>query len=429
MNWTLGILILPFLGATAGLVFWSRPRVVQGVALLAAAATLIGLASGAAQGDDPATTVLMLVIALAALLAVLGQQRTGQASLSLVVTLVFLGLSLGGLSIGRPVTLMVLGGLMGTLALLLSWRAMRQSDSLVWGAVAWLGIGILAQAASVVLSGGTAAVMQLIVCAVLLPLFPFHAAFVGSLSSLPGTLPAFLVVLLPGLGWHGLAPILAEVPAPIAGAVAPLALCGALYVALRASVQVHLSRTLASVTVVLIALIWWHVSATGKASPEAGWYLYLVTLASSGLLLAAHQLDARYGALSLDKLQGLARPMPRFATLVGLLLMAAMGLPIFGVFSGFLAMMAAAPLPLEKSMMVVLLIWLAVSVLLVALLQRLLFRQASPDLIHRDLAPSEMVALVLIIGILAVAGMVPADVLWHDQGGATVVTIQKEGRP
>ena len=246
---------------------------------------------------------------------------------------------------------------------------------------------------------------------------------------MPGTLPAFLVVLLPGLGWHGLAPIIADVPASLTETLVPLALCGALYVAIRASVQIHLSRTLAAITTVQIALVWWHVGVTGAALPETGWYLSVVTLASSGLLLAAHLLDVRYGSMSLGRLQGLARPMPRFATLVGLLLMATMGLPVFGVFAGFLGMVSTVPSLAAKSVMVVLLIWLAVSLLMVSLLQRLLFREVPPNLIHRDLSPSEMVALALIVGLLAVAGMVPPDFLQYDQGPASAVAGHQEVSP
>ncbi len=425
MDWTTGILILPWLGAAAGFALWARPRAAKGVALFSAVSALIGIAGGVVQGADPSATALMLVIAVAAFLALFGQQCTRQASLPIVMTLVLLGLSLGGLTIGRPVTRILLAGFMGTLALLILWRAKREADPLAWGAVAGLGVGVLALAASAVMTGKTAAVVQLIVCAVLLPLFPFHTAFVGSLSSLPGTLPAFLVVLLPGLGWHGLAPIMADLPASLIETLVPLALCGSLYVAIRASVQIHLSRMLASITTILIALVWWHVGVAGTASLETGWYLYVVTLASSGLLLAAHLLDVRYGSMSLDTLRGLARPMPRLATLVGLLLMATMGLPVFGVFAAFLGMMATAPSPAAKSLMVVLLIWLVVSLLMVLLLQRLLFREAPPNLIHRDLSPSEIAALVLIVGLLAVAGLVPPDFLRHEKEGSFAVTVTR----
>ncbi len=429
MDWTTGMLILPFVGAAASFAFRTRTRVARGVALISAVSMLIGLATGVLQGPDPATIAVMFVIALAAVLALLGQQPTRRAMAPMVTTLALLGLGLGGLASGPPMSLVLLGGLMGTLALLIVRRAKREADPLAWGSVAGLAVGVLALAASSVATGATAAVLRLIACAVLLPLFPFHTAFVGSVSSLPGTLPAFLVVLLPALGWHALTRIIAEVPASLVEMLTPLALCGSLYVAVRASVQVHLPRTLASIATILIALVWWHAGATGGTALEAGWFLSLVTLASSGLLLASHLLEVRYGSMSLDRLQGLARPMPRFATLVGLLLMAAMGLPVFGVFAGFLGLVATAASPGVVSMMAVLLIWLAVSLLMVSLLQRLLFREVPLNLVHRDLGPSEMVALVLIIGLLAAAGMVPPDFLHYDQGAVSTVVGHRQVSP
>src|SRR5438034_11130629 len=114
-------------------------------------------------------------------------------------------------------------------------------------------------------------------------LFPYTTSsdLVGSLSKLPGTLPAFLAVVLPCLGWHGIVSLMSEVPAPLIHTVVALALVGALYEAVRVSVQFHLTRMIASITTILFSLVWWHVGATGKAAPDAGWYLSTVSVAGS----------------------------------------------------------------------------------------------------------------------------------------------------
>jgi len=427
MHDTLLVAILPFLGAAISLVLRSRPRVVKVVALLVAGVTVIGLASGAVNGSDPTATALMTLIAVTAFVATLGQQLTRQAPLSIVGTLITLGLSLAALAGSQPVEHMFLGAIMGTIALLLLWRAIGPADALAWGAVAGLGVGILALAASAMVSGSIAAVLQLVACATLLPFFPLQATFVGSLSNLPGTLPAFLAVVLPCLGWHGIASVIPEVPVPLLHTVIALALVGAVYEAVRASVQFHLTRMIASITTILFSLVWWHVGATGKAAPEAGWYLSTVSLAASGLLLAGHQLEARYGFLDLDKLRGLARPMPRFATLVGLLLMAAMGLPLFGIFSAFVAMMFALTPAVPQSAIIVLLIWLIASLLFMRLFQRLLYGQPKPDLVYQDLTLTELLPLVLVLGLLAFGVRVPVHLLQPAaQAHGTVVA---EGTP
>ena len=257
-------------------------------------------------------------------------------------------------------------------------------------------------------------------------LVTLQAVFVGSLSHLPGTLPAFLAVVLPCLGWYGIVSVMSEVPAPLMHVIVALALVGALYEAVRASVQVHLFRMIASLTTILFALAWWSVGVTGKATPEASWYLSAVGLAASGLLLAGHQLEARYGFLDLDKLRGLARPMPRFAVVVGLVLMAAMGLPLFGVFSTFLAMMGGSPLPMPLSAALVLLIWLIASLLFMRLFQRLLYGQPKPDLVYQDLTLIELLPLVLLLCLLALGVRVPVLLQPADQAHASVVA---EGSP
>ncbi len=430
MHDTLMVTILPFLGATISLLLWSRPGVVKVAALLVAGVTVIGLASGAVTGSDPTATAVMTLIAVTAFVAVLGQQLTRQAPLSIVVTLIILGLSLAALAGSQPVGHMFLGCIMGTIALLLLlllWSAIGPADALAWGAVAGLSVGILALAASAVVSGSIAAVLQLVAFAILLPLFPLQAVFVGSLSNLPGTLPAFLAVVLPCLGWHGIVSLMSEVLAPVIHTVIALALVGALYEALRTSVQFHLTRMIASITTILFSLVWWHVGATGKAAPEAGCYLSTVSLAASGLLLAGHQLEARYGFLDLDKLRGLARPMPRLATLVGLLLMAAMGLPLFGVFSTFMAMMFASPSPMPQSAVIVLLIWLIASLLLMRLLQRLLCGQPKPDVVYQDLTLTELLPLVLVLCLLALGVRVPVHLF--QPAAQAHVTVVAEGTP
>jgi hypothetical protein len=88
----------------------------------------------------------------------------------------------------------------------------------------------------------------------------------------------------------------------------------------------------------LLAVPWWHLSVAGNAAPAA-LYVTAIALALLGLRLAAGFLQARFGHLDIDKMRGLARPMPRFATLLTLLMMAVMGLPLFGVFSGFMALL------------------------------------------------------------------------------------------
>jgi NADH-quinone oxidoreductase subunit M len=379
------------------------PSIVKAAALLVVGGIIVGLAGGAVPGADPAASAMMLLLAVMASAVILGQQPTRQAWLSISATLVILGLSLAALSGVWPERVLILG-VLAVPALLL---VRNRPDAVAWGAIAGLAAGFLALAGSLVTSGSTAIVLQIVGCAALLPLFPLQGAFVGSLSRLPGALPAFVAVVFPCLGWHGLATLADTAALPGKGLLA-LALVGALYEALRAFAQFHVSRMIASITALLLSLVWWQIAATGAPAPETLAYLCAVTLAASGVLMAGHLLEARYGVLDLDTLRGLATPMPRLSLLVALLLMAAMGLPLFGIFPTFLAMIVAASSSMPYSLAAVLAIWLAASLLLMKLLQRLLFGHPKPDMPYGDLTWAELAPLALVLALLILAVRVPA---------------------
>ncbi|HLC30408.1 MAG TPA: proton-conducting transporter membrane subunit [Dehalococcoidia bacterium] len=398
---------IPLLGAGIGVLLWSRPRTLKAWALfLTAALVVVAVTAGTADGDAAIAPLSWLLI-LASFLAVFGQDPYMEAPSSIVLTLLFLGLSLGTLASGGALGIIFFSVMLGVIGLAMVWHG-RTTSPMVWGAVALCGIGVLCLVASLAASGSVAVVLRLVAFATALPLFPLHGVFVGALSHLPGSLPAFLAVALPSLGVHGVVSISAAVPAGILPSLLLLALIGALYGSLKALVQCHLGQMVAYLAVTLLAIPWWHMAVTAGKMPQAAGYVSAVAVAMGGLLLAGHFVQARYGHLDLDKLRGLARPMPRFATLFGLLIMAAMGLPLFGVFSAFMAMMFSSSTTLPQSIVVILLVWFMASWLLVMLMQRILFGQPRPDLLYRDLSQTEVLSLVLVLCLLALGGIVPA---------------------
>ena len=84
---------------------------------------------------------------------------------------------------------------------------------------------------------------------------------------------------------------------------------------------------------------WWGFAVNGRLTTAGFIYVAAVALLTAGLLLAGLFLRKRYGDLELDRLHGLARPMPRFAALFSLLVMAAVGLPPFALFSAHMQML------------------------------------------------------------------------------------------
>lgn len=419
MNSTVLVVALPFLGAGLALVLGSHPRALKAVVLLLVAATMTATVEAAAGP-------LALLIVAAAFLTVLGQRMNTEAPLSISLTLLVLGLSLGALSSVEPLKAWFLGGAMGVVGLALLRRG-RTEGALAQGSAAVLGVGIVSLMASAVVPGPLGSLLHLAVCAILLPLFPLHGGFVGAVAALPGSLPAFLAVALPILGWQSMTSLIPHVPAVFWATVPTLALIGGLYGFVKALAQRHVGRLLAYTSTILFAIVWWHVAVTGGQGSEAALYVSALALAMSGLLLAGHQAQVRYGVLDLDRLRGLAHHMPRFATLVGLLIMAAMGLPLFGVFSGFMGMVFGAAASAPPSMALILMMWLSASWLLVKLLQDLLFGSPRSDLLYQDLTRTESFSLLLVLALLLLAGAVPGGFV-HVQpaGQAGVVSLSQE---
>ncbi|MHB8481475.1 MAG: proton-conducting transporter transmembrane domain-containing protein [Nitrospiria bacterium] len=266
---------------------------------------------------------------------------------------------------------------------------------LVWPTVVWTG------------KLSAMHVALFVVAALMLPLFPLHGVYVAALTRLPGYWPVCLAVLLPAAGLYGLTGLLPGMPAEYLRGVNALALFGALYGSFKSLAQVRVSHLLAYAGLAFFSILWWYLAVTGISTPQAAVYTGAVTLVIGGLLLAWHCVQARYGDLDLNQIGGLARPMPRFATLLALLVMAAVGLPPFGLFSGYMAMLFHPSITLSWDMIVILLTWLVASWYLFRLMQRLLFGPHRSDILYEDLRPAEAAPLLIVLFILLALGIMP----------------------
>jgi NADH-quinone oxidoreductase subunit L len=245
------------------------------------------------------------------------------------------------------------------------------------------------------------------VAALTLPLFPLHEGYVFALTRLPGYLPMLLAVLLPAIGMYGLAGLLPRMPTEIFQSIGVLALLGALYGSLKALVQSRVAHLLAYAGLSFFSILWWYLAITGISTPQAAVYAVAVILITGGLFLAWHTVQTRYGNLDLSRIGGLARPMPRFAVLMSLMVMAAVGLPPFGLFSGYIAMLLSPSFVISWDLPVVFLAWFAASWYLFRLMQRLLFGPHRSDILYEDLRLAEVAPLLIVLLILLALGIIP----------------------
>ncbi|MEW6684233.1 MAG: proton-conducting transporter membrane subunit [Nitrospirota bacterium] len=260
--------------------------------------------------------------------------------------------------------------------------------------------------------------------AFMLPLFPVHGFYVAALTRLPGYASILLAIVLPVAGLGGVAGLLSELPAELLNGVSVLAVFGTVYGSIKALAQQRVARLVAYGGLSFYSMLWWHLAVAQIATPQAIVYATSVALVTGGLLVAWRAVHTRYGDLALGRLGGLARPMPRFAVLLALLVMAAVGLPPFGMFSGYVAMLLhpsmALSLGISVGLTIILVAWFTASWYLFALMQRVLFGPHRSDLPFDDLGPAELAPLVLVLVLLLVLGIAPHQLV--DFFGANTLT-------
>ncbi|HUK57154.1 MAG TPA: proton-conducting transporter membrane subunit [Nitrospiria bacterium] len=297
-------------------------------------------------------------------------------------------------------------------------RAARRLDRsrLFAPLLALIAAGLVLPAAARAANLPAATLALFVATALMLPLFPLHGIYIAALTRLPGYGSVPLAVLLPLAGYYGLVGLLPDLPPELLGGMGRLALVGALYGSFKAMVQDKPKRMPAYTGLALFSMLWWYLSFAGSATPPAAVYAGSAALVTGGLIYALHRLEARYGDLGGDQeiggIGGLARPMPRFAALLGLLVMGAVGMPPFGLFSGFMAMLltpsVAPSIGMPGALPVVLLAWFAASWYLFRMMQRLLFGPHRPDIFYEDLRASEVVFFVIVLGALIGLGLAPS---------------------
>jgi NADH-quinone oxidoreductase subunit M len=399
---------VPFIGAALTLLMWSSLRRMKTVALLT---TVAGLFTSIALLWGPTESLsampVLCLLPLSAFLSLLGQPLHQDNRMAWVMTLVLLGLGVGILTAPDAARELLTFILLGLLCAL-TYRYQNGARPDAWQGLATYGLGMGAVLLSFILPASAATIPLLVACATLLPLLPLHGGFVSVLTGLPGNLPAFAVLLLPMLGFHRLLLLLPTLTIQTSQTVAILALAGASYGSLRALIQSRVRPRLASAGLAFFSILWWYVADTRTAPVQTMVYLSAVGLAISGLLLAWYAIRARYGEVDVRALGGLAYPMPRFSTLLSLLALAALGMPPFGVFSGFMGMLLSPSFAPSASFVIIMLVWLSASWYLVEAVQQLIFGRQRSDLRYEDLRRTEFASLLTLLLLLLALGAVPS---------------------
>ncbi len=262
------------------------------------------------------------------------------------------------------------------------------------------------------LTGSTAGALGgLLLAALLLPLFPFHFLYLGALACTPKFAATVLAVILPTVGACMAIVLMPSLSPKLLPAISVLAAFGAVWGSIKALVQVRVSSLLAHGGVALYSVFWWYLAQAGEVTSQAVLYGGALTLANGGMVLGWDLVRMRFGDLDLNRIGGLFRPMPRFALCMALLIMAASGLPPFGLFFGFVGMLLSPATTMSTGLVMIVAAWLAASRYFFQLMRRLLWGPHRGDLRYKDLSGTEVAAFVGVIALLVVLGVVPQNIL------------------
>ncbi|MBX3330692.1 MAG: hypothetical protein KF722_09850 [Nitrospira sp.] len=417
---------VPFAGALVCLAYWSDPYRVKISTIVWSVISLASIAGVAHRLPTPSDGLLpFYLLPIAAVVSSLGQPVHENHRLSWTMTLVFLGLGMGVLTAGNP-----FGTLCQISLMLIIMFLLYHHHTTLWP-ISWWGIGsfavgIVGAGLSLASEPPLSSVASLATCAVLLPLMPFHNGYLTALTRLPGSLPPFIVLLLPVLGLHGLATAMPTMPNEFVSVVSLLALVSSLYGAIKALAQSRVRLLVGYGSVSFFSILWWFVAGAHAATPRSAVLAGAVGLATGGLLVAWQVIRTRYGDdVDPQAISGLATAMPKYAVLFSLLGLAAMGIPPFGVFAGFMGLLLTAPPSSTIGLFIALTAWLAASWYIMQMVQQLLFGARRPDLRYADLRRPEFTSLLIVVLALLALGLAPTSLYSPDQTPNTTVAMER----
>ena len=265
-------------------------------------------------------------------------------------------------------------------------------------------------------------VLGLVVAGLLLPLFPLHSPYVAALTRLPRVGVFVLSAGLPLAGVFVLR-MLSTIPPSLQPVVSALALVGAIYASLKAVAQRSVPHLIAYAGLAFYSILWWQIASVGSVTGEAVVYACSVVLVIGGIAMAWDRLQVRYGNLPMYSLRGLVRPMPKFGLCLALLVMAAVGLPPFGLGFSFIGLMLGSP-TVTAGTFVILLTWFAASWYLFKLMKRLLFGPHREDIRYDDLKPVEIAVFAVVLVLLIALSIAPQKLFATSADGVARIAME-----
>ncbi len=340
---------------------------------------------------------LSVAVILSTFCAVLGQSKRSSSVLD--APLVVLGLSLAALLGPAPINRYFLIAMLAYAAFSL-FRSHHPDTRRAIG-LGQLALAMLLIWISSLMGDRFSGIAGLFLAITLVPLPPFHVPFASLVGSARGTLAGVWTMAFLSLGLTEIHNLQTVIPMEMEMhvAISLLALLGGLYASLKCLGQNRVHALLTYATIVQVALLWGLTTVFSSFSEWGIPFGITIGLVMNGLFIAYAFVQQRYGPHNIGNLPGLASPMPRLGTLVGLLISIAVLLPIIPIFGGITTMPETGKQ--DGSLIIVSLLFLGVWMFgswhFSHVLHHTLFGRARSDIPYTDLKVAEICSLVLII--------------------------------
>ena len=232
-----------------------------------------------------------------------------------------------------------------------------------------------------------------------LPLVPFHLPFSGVVDNGKGALSSLWVVVWLALGLAELNIIYSSLSNGILISIGLLAMITAFYASLAALGQKKANPFIAAATVAYVSIIWGLLNVFPNFPKWGIAFGVAVAFVLGGISLAFSFVKARYGWQTIGKLPGLADPMPRFGTIMVLLVSFALFLPMIPTFTGLIVMPTIETLDVKfiKIFFIFFAVWLGGGWFLLQMLHQTAFGSARENVPYSDLCITEYTAVMILL--------------------------------
>ena len=362
-----------------------------------ATTSFLGLTLAFYVNQNPSIKFLVLAVLLMGFCVMICQKKLQQTPEFYSSCMVTIGLTLGALlgqELSNRLFLCVLLGFMAFSIVQQKKTSPRKTFTLIHFAIASiLPLG------SILGGESLKELSRLFLAMTFLPLVPFHLPFSGVVDNGKGALSSLWVVVWLALGLAELNIIYSSLSKGILTSIGLLALITAFYASLAALGQKKSNPFIAAGTVAYVSIIWGLLNVFPNFPKWGIAFGVAVAFVLGGISLAFSFVKARYGWQTIGKLPGLADPMPRFGTIMVLLVSFALFLPMIPTFTGLIVMPTIETLDVKfiQIFFIFFAVWLGGGWFLLQMLHQTAFGSARENVPYSDLCITEYTAVMILL--------------------------------